>query len=235
MYRRLSGPASSKVARVRYQLALLAMNKGDMEEARAELDTAITVYTNAGTEDPIATARCYAALGQITRQPQDFKKALDILEKETETDYPILITTLLEYGKVLAPQNPELARSLLVRADAAAKRLPEKDSMRMGASISRELSAIARVAGDRSESEKRSRNAVSFTEKAYGPYSKEYLEALSNMAIMYDDLGDRVNALKYYQQSVQLLGRHDLKNDAVKDNLLSRYKHFQSNGNALQK
>lgn len=230
MYRHLTGPASKDVARVRYHLALLYFQTNRLDEANSEIEAAISIFKNLKEPEPGQVGRCYALLARISQNSDDYVQAIKLLESETNKEYPLMISTFLQYSKAISGNKPEIARTMLTRALAMTERQKQPERERIQWQIQNQLGQVNGMLGDGSKSESAYKTALSLAKNTFGANSEQVFETLTGLAIMHDDRGEVSQARDFYQQATNLANQPDIVIAKSKlGQLKFRFQHFLKN------
>lgn len=209
IFRRINGPNSARVARVRYHLADLYYEFHDLPKAKSELEAALTSLNNAKEPSAEWSARCYHLLALVTSNADYFEKAMQQFEKQPKIDYPFMVRTLQDYARTIAGENQKLANSLLVRAKAMTYHLPgKKEQLRQRAVIETQQGIILTLEGRVEEAEAMYKSALENAKAASGDDSDLMAFVNLRVANFYDDTNAIEKARQYYDACAAIINRH---------------------------
>ncbi len=227
IYRHLSGPASKDVARVRYHLALLYFQTGRLDEAHAEVEAALNLFRSLKEPESTNIGRCYALLAAITQNSDDYLQAINLLERETNKDYRLMVITFIQYSRAISGDKPELAKSLLSRALAMSSRLRSPDRERTQWQIQYQLAQVNWLLGNREQSESAYKTSLTLAKGGFGENSEPVFDTLTGLATMHDDRGDVRQAKEFYERAVSLANQPGIEiAKAKREQLKFRFNHF---------
>ena len=131
MSRKAWGPSSDQVGSCRHLLATLYKMEGRRNEARREIDTAISIFEHSGKdEDKFALGQAQDMLGRITNDPSYTDKALSTFEDMQSKDYEALCQLLIRAAEIrIMETKPNLsaAQSYLDRARVIMERFNKNE------------------------------------------------------------------------------------------------------------
>lgn len=197
------GPKSKAVAEVRFIKAQFYYNCNRQKEAERELSASIVIYKSLETAKTRDLARCYALKAFLTKNPADFKMALEKAEELEKKDYPSMVNLLSGYANAIANSDNLYAQNLLKRAIVLSENLKSNQRDFLKFKCLMVLGHAYRVSNDFTESISSYKKALDLsTEKKLGVLDK--LEALSFLASTYHDHGDFLTARKTYDRYFEL-------------------------------
>lgn len=209
IFRRINGPYSPRVARVRYHIGQLYYQFNELPKARSEVEAALTSLSNSKEPAPEWTARCYHLLALITSNAEYFQKAIQQFERQPTKDYPFIIRTLVDYSRAIQNDNLELANSLLVRAEAMTYQLKgEREQLHQRAVINAQRGIVFTMEGRTKEAEKLFQNAMKTAKAASGGDSDLMAFITLQAAKFYDDSNSLEQARQHYDTCAGIISRH---------------------------
>lgn len=228
IFRHTVGSDSEKVAHTHYSLAEFYWSVGDRQKTVDEADAALTLYEQLPDGEPCDVARCYYLKGNATGNKEDFRKALELFESEPKKDFFFLSQTLLQYGVLIARDDPATTRTLLNRALALSYRMGAKDEQRVKSQIYSELANLSRQESNFKSAEAFYEKSLKASESGYGKDDFRTLEIIGRLAALYDDQRNVEKASEYFEKALVLISRNRENKlyTPYSESILSRYEHF---------
>ncbi len=175
-------------------LGWLLMKSGEYEEAKKELETALSIYDEA-LHDQEATAECHLKLATLLELKKEHEPALEHAQQALEwyestkgadsKEYASTLSTLATIHQTkgdYAAAEPLFQNSLEISRSLFGERHPEVSSKTAN------LGLLLREMGRYAEAEEILTSALAISTEIYGPDHIESLTALNNLALVHVEI-----------------------------------------------
>lgn len=209
MFRQLVGPQSAEVANCKVQLACIFEAQGIKDRAVEAAKSAISIFEGEEPKvvDELALARADDILARANQDLVASQRALKLCERQVAKPYPLLCEVLLETSELCVPSSLDYAQALLNRASAISKRFTHERSDLIDVDLLFVRGRIHLLKGELSEAKKAFEEALLVRERFHGVKSPQYVDVLTNLALVNVSGGNNQLAERYFKDANVLMAK----------------------------